>query len=176
MCYWQYFVYLAWITHEETNFPLPETSLIQAGVPIFFTMIIVEFLISYWRNLHLYNINDSICCISCGLYMQVMEILFDKVIAACFGVYLITGIPYKYIHDNFRIASIGGSWGFIGMILCHDLGYYWSHRAGHRIACLWAVHAVHHRSNEFNYSVALSQGALRRWAEALFYVSQKNYK
>lgn len=26
---------------------------------------------------------------------------------------------------------------------------------------MWAVHGVHHRPNEFNYSVSLSQGALQ---------------
>jgi sterol desaturase/sphingolipid hydroxylase (fatty acid hydroxylase superfamily) len=101
--------------------------------------------------------------------MQIMEIIFDKLIAGWFSVYLITGIPYRFIYDNFRITSITGTWGFIGMILCHDIGYYWAHRSAHRVSALWAVHAVHHRSNEFNLSVGLSQGALRRWSEALFY-------
>jgi alkylglycerol monooxygenase len=50
-----------------------------------------------------------------------------------------------------------------------DLGYYWFHRAAHRVAFMWAVHGVHHGPNEFNYSVSLSQGALQRWTEIFFY-------
>jgi len=34
-----------------------------------------------------------------------------------------------------------------------DFGYWMYHRAGHRIALLWAVHGVHHQSEELNVSV-----------------------
>ena len=40
--------------------------------------------------------------------------------------------------------------GFVVM----DFVWYWRHRAGHRIAALWAIHEVHHQSREMNLGVA----------------------
>lgn len=39
--------------------------------------------------------------------------------------------------------------------LLGDLCYYLNHRAGHRVGVYWAVHGVHHQSDEFNLAVAL---------------------
>merc|ERR1711910_16542 len=37
------------------------------------------------------------------------------------------------------------------------LGYYWFHRASHEVGLLWAVHQVHHSSEEFNLTTAFRQ-------------------
>jgi sterol desaturase/sphingolipid hydroxylase (fatty acid hydroxylase superfamily) len=39
--------------------------------------------------------------------------------------------------------------------LLGDFCYYLNHRAGHRVGFLWAVHGVHHQSDEFHLAVAL---------------------
>ncbi|MDP3278991.1 MAG: sterol desaturase family protein [Deltaproteobacteria bacterium] len=39
--------------------------------------------------------------------------------------------------------------------LLGDLCYYLNHRAGHRVGLLWAVHSVHHQSDEFHLAIAL---------------------
>jgi alkylglycerol monooxygenase len=52
----------------------------------------------------------------------------------------------------------------------YDFCYYWLHRAGHRVALLWAAHAVHHQSEDYNLSTALRQtssGFLLGW---IFYL------
>lgn len=41
-----------------------------------------------------------------------------------------------------------------------DVLYYWQHRAEHRFAALWAIHAVHHQSNVCDASVSLRTSAL----------------
>jgi hypothetical protein len=46
---------------------------------------------------------------------------------------------------------------WIGALLAYDCCYYWHHRAGHRIGALWAAHAVHHQSEDYNLSTALRQ-------------------
>jgi hypothetical protein len=40
-----------------------------------------------------------------------------------------------------------------------DFLYYWWHRSSHVVNLLWAVHAVHHQSEDFNLAVALRQPA-----------------
>ena len=41
--------------------------------------------------------------------------------------------------------------------LALDCGYYWFHRASHEVGVLWAVHQVHHSSQEFNLTTAFRQ-------------------
>jgi sterol desaturase/sphingolipid hydroxylase (fatty acid hydroxylase superfamily) len=51
-----------------------------------------------------------------------------------------------------------------------DFFYYWFHRFSHEISILWAAHAVHHQSEEYNLSTALRQtstGFLFGW---IFYL------
>jgi hypothetical protein len=55
-------------------------------------------------------------------------------------------------------------------LVFYDFCYYWLHRAGHRVAVLWAAHAVHHQSEDYNLSTALRQtssGFLLGW---IFYL------
>ena len=59
---------------------------------------------------------------------------------------------------------------WIGALLAYDFCYYWLHRAGHRVAVLWAAHVVHHQSEDYNLSTALRQtssGFLFGW---IFYL------
>jgi hypothetical protein len=50
-----------------------------------------------------------------------------------------------------------------------DHNYYWFHRLSHRVSFLWAAHAVHHQSEEFNLPAALRQSALQESFVAPFY-------
>uniref|UniRef100_UPI002588E286 lysoplasmalogenase family protein n=1 Tax=Diaphorobacter sp. TaxID=1934310 RepID=UPI002588E286 len=55
-------------------------------------------------------------------------------------------------------------------LVFYDFCYYWLHRMGHEVAVLWAAHAVHHQSQDYNLSTALRQtssGAVLGW---LFYL------
>ncbi len=54
--------------------------------------------------------------------------------------------------------------------LAWDFCYYWFHRFSHEISILWAAHAVHHQSEDYNLSTALRQtstGFLFGW---IFYL------
>lgn len=52
--------------------------------------------------------------------------------------------------------------------IVHEFAYYWDHRLGHRIGLLWAFHAIHHSSNEFNHSTAARGFFLDGQLKALF--------
>src|SRR5256885_11191439 len=47
--------------------------------------------------------------------------------------------------------------GWLLALLLYDFCYYWLHRMGHEVAVLWAAHAVHHQSQDYNLSTALRQ-------------------
>ncbi len=66
--------------------------------------------------------------------------------------------------------SAASPWVWIGALIAYDFCYYWLHRAGHRVAALWAAHVVHHQSEDYNLSTALRQtssGFLFGW---IFYL------
>jgi hypothetical protein len=61
-------------------------------------------------------------------------------------------------------------WVWLFALVFYDFCYYWLHRGGHRVAVLWAAHAIHHQSEDYNLSTALRQtssGFLLGW---LFYL------
>jgi len=78
-----------------------------------------------------------------------------------FGVF--TGAFLLLLYDQFQAHFALVAWpkhspipwilAFVGVDFC----YYWFHRCSHAVAALWAVHVVHHQSNEMNLSVALRQ-------------------
>jgi sterol desaturase/sphingolipid hydroxylase (fatty acid hydroxylase superfamily) len=62
---------------------------------------------------------------------------------------------YVVVWENFRLFD---GWPIIPAMvvafIIHDLAYYAEHRMAHRVGILWAFHAIHHSSNEFNHSTA----------------------
>ena len=51
-----------------------------------------------------------------------------------------------------------------------DLAYYWWHRLSHEVNLLWAVHVVHHQSEDYNLAVALRQAVLSPVTVMPFYL------
>lgn len=93
-----------------------------------------------------YNDADALCSIGLNLMNSALGLLLALVLPFAASV---------WVYDNARILSIESVWAALAVaFLCHELAYYWEHRLGHRIGLLWAFHAIHHSSNEFNHSTA----------------------
>ena len=56
----------------------------------------------------------------------------------------------------------------LGFVLL-DLVYYTQHRLEHAVPMLWAIHAVHHQSRDYNLSVSLRVGALSSVSTLFFH-------
>src|SRR5690242_4194251 len=90
-----------------------------------------------------------------------------------FGVF--TGAGLLLLYDQFQAYFALVTWpkhspipwilAFVGVDFC----YYWFHRCSHAVAALWALHVVHHQSNEMNLSVALRQTYFSDFSALLFY-------
>lgn len=133
------------------------------AIPLFFLLIGVEKLVLVLqRRSGYYRFADSITNLSCGVGQQVLE-PFLKSIAL---------VPYVWLFEHARIHEMSSasplSW--VLLILGVDLGYYAFHRASHRVGFLWAVHSVHHQSEEYNLSVALRQPWLESIISPFFYL------
>lgn len=68
------------------------------------------------------------------------------------------------------VPPLHGALAFAAAYLGVDLLYYWKHRLLHTFAWAWALHSVHHSSEEMNLMAAIRLGWLQRWVDDLFYL------
>ena len=121
------------------------------------------------RGSGLYRANDAINSLSAGI------------LSTTFGYFtrLMPLLVWGLVLENFALLDMPLAWFdasprgitlWIVAALAWDLCYYWFHRFSHEISVLWAAHAVHHQSEDYNLSTALRQtstGFLFGW---IFYV------
>lgn len=104
--------------------------------------------------------------------------MFNNAFAMMLGVAVPFSL-YGYAFEHWRIFDFSQTlWGLALAFLLHEQYYYWTHRLGHRVGIFWAMHAAHHSSNEFNFTVAARgffldglQMALFIWPAAVLGVS-----
>jgi sterol desaturase/sphingolipid hydroxylase (fatty acid hydroxylase superfamily) len=136
---------------------------VALAIPLFFLLIAVELLVLRLRGpRRAYRFADSITNLSCGVGQQVLEPFFKSIAL----------VPYAWLWGHARVFTVDAAWlpGWALLVLGVDLGYYAFHRASHRVGVLWAVHSVHHQSEEYNLSVALRQPWLESIISPFFYL------
>jgi alkylglycerol monooxygenase len=135
---------------------------IALAVPVFFLLIGLELLVARRRRRAVYRFTDAFADIGSGV-TQRMGILFFE--ASLLGVYAL-------VHAHFRLWTFapGSLWPWVIAIVGVDLGYYWWHRLSHEVNVLWAVHVVHHHSEDYNLAVALRQAVLSPITVMPFYL------
>jgi sterol desaturase/sphingolipid hydroxylase (fatty acid hydroxylase superfamily) len=137
-------------------------SYIAFAVPFFFLLIAVELAVSRARRRRVYRLPDALGDLGCGMIQQVaLVFLAGSVIAG-----------YTYVYEHLRLVTWRSPlavWAlaFVGV----DFLYYWWHRTSHGVNLLWAVHVVHHQSEDYNLAVALRQAVLSGYTTQLFYVA-----
>ncbi|HRI63558.1 MAG TPA: sterol desaturase family protein [Polyangium sp.] len=114
-----------------------------------------------WRGHKVHHLPDTLANLATGMG-QVL-----------FGIF--TGAFLLLLYDRFQATFGLVTWSksspipwvlaFVGVDFC----YYWFHRSSHAVAALWAVHVVHHQSNEMNLSVALRQTYFSDFTALLFF-------
>jgi sterol desaturase/sphingolipid hydroxylase (fatty acid hydroxylase superfamily) len=122
---------------------------IALAVPVFFLLIGVELLVSRLQGKQYYRFNDAVTDMSCGIGQQVVGVFLK---ALLFG-------GYVWLYEGYALFDLAewsaAAWivAFVGV----DLAYYWWHRLSHEVSFMWAVHVVHHQSEDYNLAVALRQ-------------------
>lgn len=124
------------------------------SIPIYFGLILIEWIYDLVKKKGIYRLADAYSNISSGVFEQITGV-FAKVFTI--GMYV-------FFYDHFRIMDIPTTWPYlILMWLVVDFSYYWAHRWSHSINLFWMGHVVHHQSEDYNFSVALRQGALQKF-------------
>lgn len=102
--------------------------------------------LAYWIQRRPYNDPDARCGVALNLTNSVVNLL---------GSVLFPIALYLNVYDQFRmVETMPLGVAVVVAFLWHDFAYYAEHRLAHRVGILWALHSVHHASNEFNHSVA----------------------
>ncbi len=135
--------------------------IIVLATPVFFLLIGLELAVGLARGRNGYRLGDALSSIGLGVMSQIVAV-FTAVLTL--GIYATAAAfaPWRLPADSI--------WTWLGALVAYDFLYYWHHRAGHRIALLWAAHVVHHQSEDYNLSTALRQtssGFLLGW---IFYL------
>ncbi len=125
------------------------------SIPLYFSLIVIEWIIQLFTKKKIYRANDAITNISCGITSQ---------IAGAFTKILAIGI-YQYFYEHYSFFNIQENWwSFLLLFVGVDFCYYWAHRSSHEVNFLWnGGHVVHHQSEDYNFSVALRQSSLDIW-------------
>ena len=141
---------------------MTDAQVIVLATPVFLLLIVLEFTLGRLRGRDTYRLADALSSIGLGVMSQLTGVFAKAVTVGLYGLAFQMLAPWRLPADQ------PGVW--IAGLLLYDFCYYWHHRAGHRVAVLWAAHAVHHQSEDYNLSTALRQtssGWLFGW---LFYL------
>jgi len=143
--------------------------LIALAVPFFLLALLLELFVDWRRGSGLYRSNDAINSLSAGI-LSTTTGYFTKILPL---------IAWGFVLQNFALIDMQREWFdfsttgialWVIAALAWDFCYYWFHRFSHEISVLWAAHAVHHQSEDYNLSTALRQtstGFLFGW---IFYL------
>jgi sterol desaturase/sphingolipid hydroxylase (fatty acid hydroxylase superfamily) len=135
-------------------------NIIAFGIPLFIGLIYIEYIIIKRKKLNYSNLHESINNISIGIAERLCDVL-------------VTGLFY-YIYDSIQkhygIFNIQPSvFLWILLLLATDFIWYWYHRLAHEMNILWALHVVHHQSEDFNFTVSARITVLQAVARTGFW-------
>jgi len=135
---------------------------IALAAPFFLVLIGLELLIARLRRRDVYRFADTFADIGSGVTQRVVLVLFEASLLAV----------YALLYEHARLWTFAPSspWPWVIAIVGVDLGYYWWHRLSHEVNLLWAVHVVHHHSEDYNLAVALRQAVLSPVTVMPFYL------
>ncbi len=160
-------------------------AIIEASIPLFFLLILLELLVARRRGHRVHRLADSIADLSCGILSRLTGLATGLLTVAIhawvvehaalqrWGL-LPTWVERLPWGAGARPGPLGTDWAALGSwalaFVLVDLAYYVMHRYSHTVHVLWAGHVVHHSSEEYNLTVALRQSGLHGLLSWIFYV------
>ena len=118
------------------------------AIPIFFILIILEWIASKKIGKKVNRSTDVISSLSSGMSNITKDSLN-------LGVVLIS---YGWLVKHLTVYKLEPLWlATLFAFIIQDFTGYWMHRLNHRVNIFWNRHVIHHSSEEFNLSCALRQ-------------------
>ncbi len=121
--------------------------LIAFAVPGFIALLLLESVLTSYRNVRGYELRDTFASLAMGVGNVVVAGITK---AWAFLVYSAAAM--------LAVVEIEFTWWTLPiLILAEDCCYYWFHRIHHEVRFFWAAHVNHHSSTHYNLSTALRQ-------------------
>jgi sterol desaturase/sphingolipid hydroxylase (fatty acid hydroxylase superfamily) len=131
---------------------------VVVAIPVFFALIGLEALVGRWLRRGSPPIDDLVGNLGCGVLQQLVQVFLRSTLFAA----------YFWVYAHHRLFSIPTNpWTWLLCFAGVDFLAYWSHRLGHRVAIFWAVHEVHHQSEDLSLAVSLRVPAFDFYSWAL---------
>lgn len=132
------------------------------AIPVFLAPILVDLAVGWIRKKSSYRANDLITNLSLSMLSTLVS-----VIAA-----IVTLGIYVYLYNEYALFEFrsGRTLNWLFAVVAYDFLYYWTHRAHHRIAMLWAVHVVHHSGEDMNFGLSLRQSVFSEFTMWIFFL------
>ena len=122
---------------------------VQLAIPFFILAMLLEFIYGVLRRRQTYRLNDTINSLQMGVLSRLVGVL-----RLGFSAVVLTSLVSLFGVTQW---SVDHWWQWALAFVGYDLCYYWKHRYGHQWRLMWASHAAHHQSEEYNLSTALRQ-------------------
>ena len=140
---------------------------IALAIPVFIALIGVELGVGWalgrlGGDRPLYRWSDALTNLACGVLSQVTGLYLSHRVALALYQAVFGAAPTPLDANDPLV--------WIGTFIAVDFLFYWWHRASHRVNALWAVHVVHHQSEDYNLAVALRQTVLEALTTIPFYL------
>lgn len=115
------------------------------AVPMFLFFIGWEYWYSKRNGKNFFQYAESVANLNVGIAERLLDVFTT-------GLFFLL---FVYVHGHFAIFDIkAGPVTWVLLFLATDLVWYWYHRLAHETNAFWAVHVVHHQSEDFNYTVS----------------------
>lgn len=130
------------------------------GIPLFLSLMALEYLVAKKTGKNYFGFDSTVSNINVGIFERLLDV---------FTVGLFYFI-YEYLHSHFAIWDIQPHilW-WVTLLMVTDFIWYWYHRLAHEVNVLWAVHVVHHQSEDFNYTVSARITVFQAFARMCFW-------
>ena len=121
---------------------------IVLAIPVFIGLMMMEYFVMRKKNKSVYRFHETLGNIFCGMGQLFVDALFK---IPLIGLYFVVLHSTQDIHLNLSSKILH----FALLFVVIDLIFYLNHRLCHSNKWLWAIHGVHHQSEDYNYSVGL---------------------
>ena len=113
------------------------SQVIVIATPVFLLLIAIEWWVGMARGRNTYRLSDALNSIGLGVMSEIVGI-FTRLMKI--GIYALA-------FEHVALWRLPGDawWVWLAALVLYDFLYYWKHRAGHRVALMWAAHAVNHQ-------------------------------
>ena len=132
---------------------------IAYAIPFFLALIGLELVAARRMGRRVYRLQDGVADLGCGIAQQVALVFFAVAMLEA----------YARLHARAPLRLDGAAAWAVAFFYV-EVAYYWWHRLSHEVNLLWAAHAVHHQSEDYNLAVALRQAVLTTFTSLPFYL------